>query len=182
MEHTEDGQTFLIILIDTPLIIIPPNPPQLEGKIACGPNQHDIKQYCQPMNLMPHTPHRQKDEDNTHWDSSKGQIRLHIRKRQVQDQQLNREPNEEEEDEFEKAGKDFIVEIVAVNFPIGSETFEDEPAEVFVNAVRKYDVEDLADCGDDGDDDEEWLHFRFYIVMMLFVEEIGYFKELYDGK
>jgi len=43
VEDTEDGQTFLIILIDTPLIIIPPNPPQLECKIASGPNQYNIK-------------------------------------------------------------------------------------------------------------------------------------------
>ena len=95
---------------------------------------------------------------------------------------MNSEPDEEEKDEFEKAGKDFIVEIVAVDFPIGSEPFENEPAEIFVNTVGEHDVEDLTDCSDDGDDDEDGLHFPVYIIFMFSVEEIGYFKELFDGK
>ena len=107
------------------------------------------------MHLMPHTPHGQQNKHHTHRHSRKRQIRLDVRKRNVEDEELDGEAHKEEKDKFQETDKDFVVKVVAVDFPVCAETFKDEPAKVFVDAVGEDDVEDLADCGDDGDYDED---------------------------
>jgi hypothetical protein len=131
------------------------------------------------MHLMPHTPHRQHNKHNTHRHSRKRQIRLYIRKFQIQREQLDREADEKEEDEFEETAEYFVVKVVAVDFAVCAETFEDEPAKVFVDAVGEEHVEDLADSGDDGDYDEDGVEIGVCGVFLLdFVEELGDFRNL----
>jgi hypothetical protein len=89
---------------------------------------------------------------------------------------LDREPDKEEKDEFEETDKDFVVEVVTMDFTVCTETFEDEPAEIFVDTVGEDDVEDLADCGDDRDYDENGVEI---VGLWELVEEIGDFKNLF---
>ena len=105
------------------------------------------------MNLMSRTPHREKNKHNTNRNRGKCQPRFHIRKLDIQHEQLHTKPDKEEEIEFKETSEDFVVEIVAVDFSVGAETFEDEPAKVFVDAVGEVGVCDLRDACDAGDYD-----------------------------
>jgi hypothetical protein len=181
--HTKNSQTLLIRLIDLLLIIIPPNPPKFKRKISRARSQHNIKQPRQPMHLMPDTPYRQDNKHDTHRYSRKRQIRLDVLKRQVEHEELHRKPDKEEKDEFEETDEDFIVEIVAVDLPVCAKTFKDEPSEIFVDAVGEDDVEDLADCGDDGDCDEDGTEIGVCgLVFFDFVEKICDFENLYPPR